>query len=138
MGEASLTNHVNNKNYSPIYEITTTTYNINKSNVGTTISPVYALNNSSITINLTQTISTTLPKGAEIAILNNFNTTITIASNGIRVAIPGNIGLGDGYGSTATHSYRTIEPNTIIALKKTNNDTNGDCWILIGNVEVVS
>lgn len=126
-------------NYSQIRNITAATYNISAADVGATIAPVYSMRNTSMVVNLKQTVSKNLPNGCEIAILNDFNSTITIKTSGIKVAVPGNtFNNDDGYTTTGAHSFRPADPFCMLGLKKMNGDTNGDSWLITGNVEVVS
>jgi len=125
-------------NYSPVRNINAATYNISAADVGATLSPTYAMRNTPITVNLTQAVSTALPKGCEIAILNDYNSIVTLATNGVRIATSGNSASDDGYTTSGAHSFRIVEPFSMVALKKMNNDSGGDNWLITGNVEVVS
>lgn len=128
-------------NYSPIRWITAPTYNISSSDIGATISVAYQMRNTPITVNLTQAVSSTLPAGTEIAILNYFDSSITITVSGIQVGVNGINGGGPTklFYSSTSHSFKPGDIYSMLALKKISSDaTYGDCWLLTGNVEVVS
>ena len=125
--------------YSPVRKIETATYNISSADIGATIAPTYAMRSTAITVMLTQAISTTLPVGTEIAILNDHNSNVTLSTSGIAVATPGNVADGPaGYNTKNAHSFKAAEPFSMLGLKKMTGDSSGDSWLLTGNVEVVS
>lgn len=128
-------------NYSPVRLITATPYNISADDIGATVSCGYGMRNTPITVNLTQAVSTTLPIGTEIAILNYFDSDITIAVSGIQVGVSGIDGGGPTklFYSSTSHSFKPGDIYSMLALKKISSDaTYGDCWLLTGNVEVVT
>lgn len=117
--------------YSPA--VVASTRNIAASDLGCTLQNSW---NASATYTLTQAVSTTLPTGAEIAFLRaaaaTSSASLKIATSGVRLGI-----IGDDY---YTNIAVTI-PDFLgmIALRKVASDnTNGDLWVVIGNVEVVS
>ena len=127
--------------YSPVRFITATPYNISAADIGATVSCGYGMRNTPITVNLTQAASTTLPAGTEIAILNFFDSDITITVSGIQVGVPGIDGGGPTklFYSSTSHSFKPGDIYSMLALKKISSDaTYGDCWLLTGNVEVVT
>lgn len=114
--------------YSPIgwnTEITT-------ANIGQTMRINW---NAATTFRLTQTNSSTIDPGAEIAFLRWGAADIdvlVVGSGGIRFALPG---------ETEFKTNATLKiPETfgMIALKKIENSSSGDTWLVTGNVEVVS
>ena len=129
-------------NYSPIRWITAPTYNISSSDIGATISVAFEMRNTPLTVNLTQAVSSTLPSGTEIAIINYFNANITLTVSGIQVGvngIEGDIADTKLFYSSTPHSFKPGAIYSMMALKKISGDTtHGDCWLLTGNVEVVS
>ena len=140
-GAVSRAKLANDALYSPVRLITATPYNISADDIGTTVSCGYGMRNTPITVNLTQEVSTTLPIGTEIAILNYFDSDITIAVSGIQVGVSGIDGGGPTklFYSSASHSFKAGDIYSLLALKKISSDaTYGDCWLLTGNVEVVS
>lgn len=127
--------------YSPVRLITATPYNISADDIGATVSCGYGMRNTPITVSLTQAVSTTLPIGTEIAILNYFDSDITITVSGIQVGVNGINGGGPTklFYSSTSHSFKPKDIYSMLALKKISSDaTYGDCWLLTGNVEVVT
>ena len=128
-------------NYSPVRYIIATPYNISADDIGATVCCGYGMRNTPITVSLTQAVSTTLPIGTEIAILNYFDSDITIAVSGIQVGVSGIDGGGPTklFFSSTSHNFKPGDIYSMLALKKISSDsTYGDCWLLTGNVEVVS
>lgn len=125
--------------YSPVRKIESALYNISTADVGATLAPTYAMRSTAITVSLTQAISTTLPEGTEIAILNDHNSDVTLSTSGVLIATPGNVADGPaGYNTKTAHSFKAAEPFSMLGLKKMTSDSGGDSWLLTGNVEVVS
>ena len=82
------------------------------------------------TINIAR--DTSIPAGAEVAVFRQQAKTINIVfGDNVRVAIPGET-------SYMPSPTLTIEPFTMIALKKLAVDSTKDYWLVTGNVEVVS
>lgn len=121
-------------NYSHIKNITASPYAIIASDIGKTIRTDWDLRDSEVTITLDRTTSSSIPEGAEIALLNDFRSTILISTNGIRIMWPG----GTGYTDEGAHSVRVTERYSMCALKKMASASPGDLWGIFGNVEVVS
>lgn len=121
--------------YSPVREITTTSYALSVANIGETLRVTGSteLTSADITFNLNLTASQAMPKGTEIAILWLFGKSIkVVTSGGVRTAIMG------GAGVMKNASFNIVEKYAMIALKKISHDaTNGDIWTIQGNVEVV-
>lgn len=125
-------------NYSPIHALTEASYSLTSDDIGLTFAPAYEIRTTPVTIYLAQAASTNIPNGTEIAILNSFRSSVTISTVGVKIAIPGYIDTEDGCTTTESHSFIAADSNSLLALKKIRSDANGDCWLLTGNVEVVS
>lgn len=118
--------------YSPA--IVRGTSNFMASDIGGTIQNYW---NTSATYTLTQEFSKNMPTGATIAVLRAGNMSATfsviIASNGIRLGIVEDKIYSGGISVEVQGFLQTV------ALRKVASDnTNGDLWAVIGNVEVVS
>lgn len=125
--------------YSPIKTVSASPYAIAASDIGKTLRVGYALRGTEAVFTLNQAVSTTLPNGTEIALINDFKSTILLSTNGIRIQFPGATYTSEyGYSDKGAHSFRVSERFSMCALKKIENSANGDMWGIIGNVEVVS
>ena len=118
--------------YSPY--IAKGTSNIAASDIGGTIQNSW---NQSTTYTLKQALSKTLPVGSTFAVLRSgswsANFDVKIECSGIRIGIQ-----GDKY-YTGNRTIRVLDFMGMVALRKVAGDnTNGDLWVAIGNVEVVS
>ena len=112
--------------------IISATKNIGVSDIGCTIQNSW---NVTAAYTLTQAVSTTLPMGAEIAFLRAASTesqVTSIVSSGVRFR---------QMGETTDYKNKTLKIADllgIVAIRKVATDnTNGDLWVIIGNVEVV-
>lgn len=83
---------------------------------------------------LSQAVSTKIPPGAEIAAVRfGYLGDATISfPDGVRVLIPGETSY------KANAKIQIADTFGTIALKKLSHESNGDTWIVTGNVEVVS
>ena len=116
--------------YSPT--VNTNTRNITVSDLGALIYNTY---NNSATYTLTQANSTNIPRYGEIAFARwgVSNIDVLIVADGVRFGITGN----DTLLKNAT--LRITEPFGMVALKKLSpSSTDGDAWLVTGNVEVVT
>lgn len=116
--------------YSPY--IAKGTSNIAASDIGGTIQNAW---NQSATYTLEQALSETLPIGSTFAVLRSGSWTsdfdVKIECSGIRIGIQ-----GDKY-YTGNSTIRVLDFLGMVALRKVAGDnTNGDLWVAIGNVEV--
>ena len=106
--------------------------NITVNDIGYTLSCPW---NTSATFTLSQEVSSTIPTGAEIAFcrMGISDIDVLIVGDGVRFAITGETSL------LKNATARISDTFGMIALKKyTNDTTNGDGWLITGNVEVVS
>lgn len=127
--------------YSPIKTISASPYAIIASDIGKTLRVGYALRGTEVVFTLNRAVSTTLPVGTEIALINDFKSTMLISTSGVRVNYPGSeYSTDNGYSNNGAHSFRVSERFSMCALKKMEHITSeaGDLWGIIGNVEVVS
>lgn len=126
--------------YSPIKTISASPYAIVASDIGKTLRVGYALRGTEAVFTLNQAVSATLPVGTEIALINDFKSTMLISTSGVRVNYPGSeYSTDNGYSDNGAHSFRVSERFSMCALKKMEaTSANGDLWGIIGNVEVVT
>lgn len=122
--------------YSPT-KIITADRNIEADDLGKTLWPKWASNNTTFTLNLDQSVSTGLPTGFEFAVCRMFAANrINISFSGIRVTQSGN-GTITRKGQSITVTVPEI--GGMFAMKKFDATSSaGDLWLLTGNVEVVS
>jgi hypothetical protein len=121
-------------NYSPLKQITNSNYSIAATDIGKTICPEYtALHNVNATVTLPQEVSTQFPTGTEIAFFWKDSSYLHLAfSGGIKTAKAGD----ETYSQNAV--YNITERFSIVGIKKVGSASQGDWWIMQGNVEVVS
>ena len=116
--------------YSPIININTSTYSIVSTNIGKTLKTDYYLD---VAITLTQAVSSTMPVGTEIAIAkwSTATYTTTLIGSGVRFGTT-------AYGLRSNQTLKMVDPYGMIAIKKiSNSPSDGDGWLVTGNVEVV-
>ncbi len=124
-----------NVQYDPIKIITgVSEYEITAADIGTTLRSGW---NEKITFRIAQKNSTSIPVGTAIAILTygNADNILTISFDDVRLARKGKRVYPLGTSISIPDSF------DIIALKKILNDSSGvdgDMWLVIGDVEVVS
>lgn len=114
--------------YSPLSQ--TSSKNITTSDIGRTI---YNLWNQASTWTVTQQNSSIIPTGSEVAFARWGSGDIEVVVNfdGPRFALAGATGYSTG-------KLKISETFGMIAIKKFSHDsTNGDVWLVTGNVEVV-
>lgn len=112
--------------YSPITYITSDTA-ITANDIGKTYRT--GGSNSGTALTLTQDVSSQLPIGTEIAFLIWSGRNGRFVFDGVSVAVQGNT-------SPLVSPTFVIEKYCMVAIKKILNDSNGDSWLLTGNVEV--
>ena len=115
--------------YSPISYVET--YDITVADLGKTLASKW---NTAATFTLKKDASILIPTGAEIAImrLGVNDAEVRIVGDGVRFAVTGEKFL------TSNISLRMTDSMGMVALKKFSGDqTNGDAWLVTGNVEVV-
>lgn len=119
--------------YSPA-KVVGTSRNIEVADLGCTLQNSW---NVSVTYTLTQAVSAALPTGAEIAFLKAGSSqafSSVIAFSGVRAGIS-----GDDTGYKTSPSFAISDYLGVVAIRKIAPDaTNGDLWVVIGNVEVLS
>lgn len=121
-----------NSLYSPVFNLDSASYDITADDMGKTISVSFSLNSSDIVLNLTQANSQGFAIGSEIAVFYLFGQSLKIVTTGVRIAAP-DIALSKGV------TLQIPEKYYMIALKKVVSDTsNGDIWLVQGNVEVAT
>lgn len=112
--------------YSPIKNISDTTYSISIDDIGKTLKP--SNYNANLSIMLPSDVASAFPYGAEIAVLrwgNSPSQLITITHEGG--------GFFQVTGKGGASSVNISEPIGMIAIKKITTS-----WLVTGNVEVVS
>lgn len=122
--------------YSPVLNVSANR-EIDATDLGKTLKPLYTTSSTEYTVTLSQAISAGLPVGFEfaaayVATQNKLN----VATSGIRVLIS-----GDGQVADASNSktFTIPEIGGMVAFKKMDtSSTAGDLWIATGNVEVAS
>lgn len=109
--------------------IVSSSRNITAADVGCTLQNNW---NTALTYTLTQAVSATLDRGAEIAILKAGTAAVTVQGDGVRFGI-----VGDNLYKSA--KVQCPDFLGLIAIKKIAGDaTNGDLWVVLGNAEVVT
>lgn len=117
--------------YSPV-RMKTDGSNITIADMGYTLYTAY---NTDTTITLTQADSSAFPAGAEIAFMRwgGSDANVRIAFDGVRFGLAGEPGFKTNMATKISEGYG------MMAIKKFASDnTNGDAWLVTGNVEVVS
>ena len=119
--------------YSPITYMTTSEYSLGTWAAGCTCVPDFTLDSSDINVWLGMTESSQFPVGCEIAVLWSFGNSMTVhAVDGVSFVV-------QGEGILQNQSLKIADKYAMIALKKiASHETNGDMWLITGNVEVVS
>ena len=108
---------------------------IAQSDLGKTLVANYNSTGERRVLTLTQEISTNLPVGFEFAVCRIYYSAYQIKFSGLRVIFDGK----QHSSKENTQSVDLPEVGTMIALKKfETNYSNGDIWLLTGNVEVVT
>lgn len=119
--------------YSPIAYMATSEYSLGTWAAGCTCVPDRTLDSSDINVWLGMAESSQLPIGCEIAVLWAFGNSMTVH------AVDGVWFLMQGEGILQNPSLKIADKYGMIALKKiASYETNGDFWLITGNVEVVS
>jgi hypothetical protein len=123
--------------YSPVVQLTADR-DITADDLGKTLYAAYNSTANTITLNLTQDISGTLPAGFEIAVSQLWYSNKTaVTFTGLRV-----YANGETAGIATTTSGATVTPpgrGEMMALKKMEHTPSvGDVWLLTGSWEVVS
>ena len=117
--------------YSP-FNALGASYSIVATDMGKTLRGAW---NADTDITLSQSVSTTLPIGFEFAVLrygSSSSAMTQLIADGVKFLV---------LGATSTMKNVTLQiPETfgMIALKKCTTEAAGDCWLVTGNVEVVS
>ncbi len=123
--------------YSPVVQLTTDR-DITADDLGKTLYAAYNSTANTITLNLTQDISGTLPAGFEIAVSQLWYSNKTaVAFTGLRVYANGELAAI----ATKTSGATVAPPSRgeMMALKKMEHTpSSGDVWLLTGSWEVVS
>lgn len=119
--------------YSPIAYMNTSEYSLGTWAAGHTCVPDYSLDSSDINVWLGMVESSQFPIGCEIAVLWSFGNSMTVhAVDGVSFVV-------QGEGILQNQSLKIADKYAMIALKKiASHETNGDMWLITGNVEVVS
>lgn len=129
-GAVTRVNLANDALYSPD-RVKANSSNITLEDMGYTLRPAF---NTSITLNLTQANSSAMPIGTEVAVIRwgGGEIDVKVYFDGVRFAITGESSF------SKSKSARITEPYGMLALRKMATDnTNGDAWLVTGNVEVV-
>ena len=119
--------------YSPLKAIyASPNYAIAPSDISKTLFSDYSLNSSDdIVVTLSQSVSSNIPTGSEIALTYMAGNSFKIMSDGVRFALAGESNF-------FTTGIKIPDRHGMVAIKKFYVDnTNGDLWLVTGNVEVV-
>lgn len=127
-------------NYSPLNRVAGGTVRVlTSADVGKTFWEQWTstIQNEYITYELTEENSVNMPLGTEIAFLTLFSKEVRIKFTNIR-AFHSELGFFNG-GNGHTITVKAA-PYNLVAMKKIDKtyNTSTDCWLLTGNVEVVS
>ena len=118
--------------FSPSVLVNESTRTVTAADIGCTLQNSW---NADVTYKITQAESESMPRGSEIAFIragSSASLTVSIKGEGVRLGI-----VGDKYYSNATVKIEDFLG--IVAIRKVASDiANGDLWVVIGNVEVVS
>lgn len=119
--------------YSPVKSISADSYSIIADDLGKTLmrgeQPDVATH--TLSIDLTQAVSSTLPVGSEIALAWLHGAGLKLTGTGVKLLV-----LGE---DAAAASVQLTDKNSMAAIKKMSSDNAaGDTWLVTGLVEVTA
>lgn len=119
--------------YSPVF-VKSNSFSALASDAGGT----YFINASSnnVVITLPDAVASALPVGADFAVFWFYAASITIKFSNARVCVTGDTAIHGGVGKTV--NVAMSERNSMVAFRKMFSSSNGDVWVVVGDVEVVS
>jgi hypothetical protein len=117
----------------------TADYTLTSDDAGKLLLPSYAIRNATIVATLDSSVTLGMAKGTEIAVVRLWGANLTIKTTGIRMAVPGVTSNGVGGLTTADEQQFVItKPFGTAVLKKLDQDSNGEVWVLQGDVEMLN